>query len=212
MNVREAYAEALAKDPLREFFMPWDTTEETDVVALRTMLDGATREEDVQQFLQKNPHYLIQYLGGGHGRWVIPKKRLGSEHVTDFMIAERDSMGFHWIAVELESPLSTMFTKGGNPSAPLTHAMRQIQDWRTWLSDNQNYAARLRTEDGLGLADIHAQVPGLILMGLRATESEETRRRRRQMGRDANIEIHTFDFLVDALAGRAESLRARRAK
>lgn len=209
MTVGEAYAEARAKDPLREFFTLWDTIEEGDVEALRTVLDDATREEDVQQFLQKNPHFLIQHLGGGHGRWVIPKKRLGSEHVTDFMIGERDSMGFHWIAVELESPLSKMFTKGGNPSASLTHAVRQMQDWRTWLSDNQNYAARLRNQDGLGLTDIHTQVPGLILMGRRSTESDDTRRRRRQMSRDSNIEIHTFDFLLDALAGRAESLRAR---
>jgi hypothetical protein len=126
------------------------------------------------------------------------------------MIGERDSMGFRWQAVELESPLAKMFTKSGNPSAPLTHAIKQIQDWRMWLAVNQNYAARDRNHDGLGLTDIHSEVHGLILMGRRATESDETGRLRRQMGRDAKIEIHTFDYLLETLIGRVNSSKARR--
>jgi hypothetical protein len=207
MSAEEAFAGLRARDPLRDFYSRWDTVNESDIDALREALDSAKREEDIQQFLQANPKYLIQHLGGGHGRWIIPKQRLGAQHVTDFMIGERDSMGFRWQAVELESPLAKMFTKSGNPSAHLTHAIRQIQDWRMWLAANQNYAARDRGEDGLGLTEIHPEVEGLIIMGRRATESEETRRLRRQMGRDAKIEIHTFDYLLEALIGRVDSLK-----
>ncbi|MBR8071297.1 DUF4263 domain-containing protein [Burkholderia cenocepacia] len=206
----EVWSDICAREPLRDFFSNWDAVDESDVGALRAALDSAEREEDIQQFLQANPKYLIQHLGGGHGRWIIPKQRLGAEHVTDFMIGERDSMGFRWQAVELESPLAKMFTKAGNPSAALTHAIRQIQDWRMWLAANQNYAARDRGEDGLGLTEIHPDVAGMIIMGRRATESEETRRLRRQMGRDARIEIHTFDYFLDALIGRVNSLREHR--
>ncbi|WP_080427628.1 Shedu anti-phage system protein SduA domain-containing protein [Burkholderia ubonensis] len=202
----EIFDEFRARDPLREFYSWWDTISDIDVSKLQNVLDVAEREEDVQHFLQENPKYLIQHLGGGHGRWIIPKQRFGSEHVTDFMIGDRDSMGFHWQAVELESPLAKMFTRAGDPSARLTHAIRQIQDWRLWLSTNQNYAARARDEDGLGLTDIDPNVQGLILMGRRVTESDATRRRRRQMSRDLDIEIHTFDFLVESLSGRIESL------
>ncbi|WP_144113703.1 Shedu anti-phage system protein SduA domain-containing protein [Paraburkholderia sp. BCC1886] len=203
----EVWDEIRARDPLRDFYSRWDTVDESDIDALSDALDSATREEDIQQFLQANPKYLIQHLGGGHGRWIIPKQRLGVQHVTDFMIGERDSMGFRWQAVELESPLAKMFTKSGNPSAPLTHAIRQIQDWRMWLAVNQNYAARDRGEDGLGLTEIHPDVQGLIIMGRRATESEDTRRLRRQIGRDSKIEIHTFDYLIESLIGRVKSLK-----
>ncbi|MBN3759296.1 Shedu anti-phage system protein SduA domain-containing protein [Burkholderia sp. Ac-20365] len=206
----EVWEEMHARDPLRDFHSFWDAVDESDVDALRNALDTANREEDIQQFLQANPKYLIQHLGGGHGRWVIPKQRLGAQHVTDFMIGQRDSMGFRWQAVELESPLAKMFTKAGNPTAQLTHAIRQIQDWRMWLTANQNYAARDRGEDGLGLTDIHPDVEGLIIMGRRATESDDTRRLRRQMGRDAKIEIRTFDFLLESLAGRVNSLKEHR--
>jgi hypothetical protein len=207
-SASEVWEDSRAKDPLRDFYSFWDTVSESDVDALREALDSAKREEDIQQFLQANPKYLIQHLGGGHGRWIIPKQRLGAQHVTDFLIGERDSMGFRWQAVELESPGAKMFTKSGNPSAPLTHAIRQIQDWRMWLAANQNYAARDRGEDGLGLTEIHPDIEGLIIMGRRATELDQTRRLRRQMGRDLKIEIHTFDYLLDAFIGRVESLKA----
>lgn len=206
-SVSEIWNESRARDPIGDFYSRWDTVNESDIDALREALDAAKREEDIQQFLQANPKYLIQHLGGGHGRWIIPKQRLGSQHVTDFMIGERDSMGFRWQAVELESPLAKMFTKSGNPSAHLTHAIRQIQDWRMWLAANQNYAARDRGEDGLGLTEVHPDVEGLIIMGRRATECGETRRLRRQMGRDTKIEIRTFDYLLEALIGRVESLK-----
>ena len=209
-SAREAYEKLRACDPLKDFFSRWDDVQPSDIETLRHVLNTATREEDIQQFLQKNPSLLIQHLGGGHGRWIIPKQRLGSQHVTDFMIADCDSIGFHWTAVELESPLATMFTKAGNPSATLNHAIRQIRGWRIWLSHNQNYAARPRSDDGLGLTDIDAEVPGLILMGRRATESAGTRHMRRQISRESKIEIHTFDFLLDALAGRLVSLEDRR--
>jgi len=152
-----------------------------------------------------------RYLGGGHGRWVIPTKRLGSEYITDFVIGERSSLGFEWQAVELESPAAPLFTKAGDPTKQLTHAIRQIQDWRVWLQRNQNYAARSKAEGGLGLTDIVADVPGLILIGRRAAVDPETQERRRQMSNDLQIDIHTYDFLLDSVDGRARVMKKVRA-
>lgn len=140
---------------------------------------------------------LAHQLGGGHGRWVIPKVRLGSQHVTDFILGEKSSIGFEWHAVELESPRAKMFTKIGNPTAALTHAIRQIQDWRAWLQRNQNYAARPKNESGLGLTDIAPTLPGFIFIGRRADISDGTKELRKQMSHDLNIRIHSYDFLCE---------------
>ena len=161
----EVLAEQLAADPLKDFFTWWDPVTASDCQALHAAIEEAKREEDVQQYLQEHPSCLIQHLGGGHGRWVIPKQRLGSEHVTDFLIAHRHSFGFEWQAVELESPLRPMFNKHGDPSQYLNHAIRQLTDWRAWLKTNQSYAARPRSEGGLGLTDIDANIRGLIVIG-----------------------------------------------
>lgn len=206
-SASEAFEEFRRNDPLRDFFSRWDHVTPDELSALASVLDGATREEDIQQFLQLNPHILIQHLGGGHGLWVIPKQKLGAEHVTDFLIAERHSFGFEWQAVELESPLRAMFNKNGDPSQCLNHAIRQITDWRAWLKSNQAYAARPKTDGGLGLTDIDANVKGLILIGRRAAIDPETNARRRQLVQDLNIEIHSFDYLLQSLEGRLVSLK-----
>jgi hypothetical protein len=202
----EIIARLRAEDPLRDFFTHWDRVQQDEVLSLKNALDNAKKEEDVQQFLQVNPKFLIQHLGGGHGRWVIPKARLGAEHVTDFLIAEKHSFGFEWQAVELESPLRPMFNKNGDPSQYLNHAIRQITDWRIWLKANQAYASKSRDESGLGLTDIDTNVKGIILIDRRKNVLSNTAARRRQMTQNLNIEIHTYDYLVSALEGRLESL------
>jgi hypothetical protein len=202
----EVVSEILAADPLRDFFTWWDHLTWESYISLKTAIDSAKREEDVQQALQADPASLIQHLGGGHGRWVIPKQRLGADYVTDFLIAEKHSFGFEWQAVELESPLRQMFNKNGDPSQYLNHAIRQILDWRAWLKANQAYAARPRTEGGLGLTDIDANVRGLILIGRRKDISAETASRRRQFAQDLNIEIHSYDYLLSAMHGRLAAL------
>ncbi len=92
LNVEKRLTDARRNDPLNEFFVWWDRISHEDVATFESALNGASREEDVQQFLQANPKFLIQHLGGGHGRWVIPKQKLGAEYVTDFLVAEKHSL------------------------------------------------------------------------------------------------------------------------
>jgi hypothetical protein len=149
---------------------------------------------------------VIQHLGGGHGRWVIPQKRMGAEHVPDFVIGDRHSFGFDWQMVEIESPSAKVFTKSGDPSKTLNHAIRQITDWRSWLKRNQDYASRRREENGLGLVDIASDVKGLIIIGRRANIASSTNERRRQLCSDLKIDIHSYDWVVDILQGRILAL------
>ena len=189
-------------DPLHEYAVDWDDITHEQVLDFEKHLSSAKTENDIHSFLIKNPLLLTQHLGGGHGRWVIPKQRLGAEFVTDFVIGQKNSIGFEWQAVELESPKADMFTKSGKPSGMLVQAIKQIQDWRAWLQRNQDYASRDRQKNGLGLTDITANIPGLILIGRRNRNSESTNDLRRQMVSDLNIEIHSFDFLLDVIRSR----------
>jgi hypothetical protein len=187
----------LERVSLREFFVWWDDIPTSVVTSLRKCLKNARREQDIQNFLEANPSLLILHLSAGHGRWVIPHQRLGAEHVTDFLIAEKDSAGFYWTAVELESPKSSPFLKNGDPSAALNHAIRQILDWRSWLGKNQDYAARCKSRHGLGLEDIRSSIPGLILIGRRNMLNDSVNERRKQLESELKIRIHTFDWLLD---------------
>ncbi|MDP9415858.1 MAG: DUF4263 domain-containing protein [Pseudomonadota bacterium] len=203
--------EAEGEPSLEEFFVWWTRLRRGEVDAFREMLDAGAAEAEVQAFLEEHPALLVQTLRGGHGRWCIPQQRLGSEHVTDFLIAEKSSIGFEWTAVELESPTQRLTTKAGDLSAVLNHAIRQITDWRNWLSYNRNYATRPRDKSGLGLIDIDPQLSGLIIIGRRRDLDGSTADRRRTIGRDLRIEIHTYDWLAEVAEEAARAMdRIRR--
>lgn len=214
MNFDEAM-EKVAKvsmyesDYLPESFVCWDHITREQLSDFRVALGSAKNEPEMQRYLEANPYLLIQHLGGGHGRWVIPQKRLGAEHVPDFVIGDRHSFGFEWQVVEIESPSAVLFTKSGDPSRALNHAIRQITDWRSWLKRNQDYASRRREESGLGLVDIDGNVKGLIVIGRRATIDPSTNERRRQLCLDLKIDIHSYDWLLDLLEGRIDALEKR---
>jgi hypothetical protein len=202
--------EAEGEPPLNEFSVDWTRVTMAEVDDFSVAVDAATEEAELQAYLQEHPRILVQTLRGGHGRWLISQKRLGSEYVTDFVIAEKSSIGFEWTAVELESPSAPLFTKAGDPSGTLNHAIRQITDWRNWLSYNRDYAARPKTKDGLGLIDIDPQLPGLIVIGRRSERDTATAERRRALGRELRIEIHTYDWLVAVARAAADAINRTR--
>jgi hypothetical protein len=180
--------------PLAKFGVRWLVDQTPAEAALRNCFKTATTEPAVQSVLEEHPVLLARALGGGHGRWVIPQRALGAEHVPDFIIGQKSSLGYEWTLVELESPGRRMFNRNGDPIKALTHAIRQIVDWRSWLTVNLNYARRSGNANGLGICDIDPDSPGLILLGRREA-TEATRDRRRQYARELNIRIHSIDWL-----------------
>ena len=113
---------------------------------------------------------------------------------------------------ELESPRTSLFTKAGNPTATLTHAIRQIMNWRTWLTNNLSYATRPQSEDGLGLSKLRSDVEGLILIGRRSKLSDSDNALRSQMSHDLNIAIHTYDYILDVARSKVEMFANRHKK
>lgn len=202
-TIADTYS-AIAKGPHPDCFAQWDHVQHSEVEEYRELLRHARTEGPMQAFFHLHRHFLVEHLRGGHGRWAISQKRLGCQHVTDFMIGARHSLGTDWVAVELESPRAGLFTKGGNPTAALTHAVRQITDWRSWLTNNLHYATNLAENGGLGLEKIRPDVEGLILIGRRHRLSESDNVRRSQMSHDLNIAIHTYDYIADVAKEKAD--------
>lgn len=201
-------------DPEDSFFpgllVLWDELTFNEVAAFRTALETARDEGDMQRLLEAHPRLLIQHLTTGRRSWVIPKKRLGSEHETDFVIAQKASDGYVWCAVELERPQVKMFNKNGDPSAALTHALRQIDDWRDWLSRNLDYAQRPRDRSGLGLIDIHPELDGMVIIG---RDVDLDRRaiapRRQRLERTHRVKIETYDWLLAQATDRLTTMEKK---
>lgn len=111
------------------------------------------RREWLRMLQQRLPEetyqsYLHNHAGFFFDEWqrpiVISKLRLGGDFVTDFVLPEdcgSDGTVFH--CIEIETPWTVPFTSKGNPSARLSAAIQQVQNWRRWLLDNRNQALKL---------------------------------------------------------------------
>lgn len=207
-----AERERAAVPDLEPHLVEWDTITPELVDEFQLVLDRATTEHDTQQFLQDNPQLLLQPLRGGHGRWVLPQKAFGGLFRSDFMIAELSSSGFEWTAVELEGPQRPLFTKTGQPAQYLRKGISQIEEWRLYIQQNLGACRRPRVEMGLGLADIDDQVRGWVIIGRRDPADQQFKRQRRQLATRNNVEIRTYDWLIDRARERVDELaRARSA-
>jgi hypothetical protein len=196
---------------LANFSVWWDEITSADIARYRDVLEAAADERPIQRYLASNPLILVQHLHGGHGRWVLPQKRLGSEYVPDFILAERNSAGFEWQFVELQSPQAELFIPStGRNSAQLDEGLRQIEEWRRWLEDNRPYARNPKAQNGLGLRNISANFPGLLLIGREAKLTDSTRERRRQLGGRYNIHIRTYDWLLREAESRVRAVSQKR--
>jgi hypothetical protein len=182
-----------------------------DTEMLRAVLDGAEDERPLQQLMEERPRLVSAAFGsGGHGRFVRPQVRLGSQYVADFMLADTSSMGMFWTLVELESPREPMFLKSGEFAAKARHAIYQVQSWRRWLAENIDYA-RKPPAAGLDLIDVESSPHALILIGRRSTADADADWLRRDLLKNQRIRMHSYDELVDRVA-RTEATRKRSAE
>lgn len=151
---------------------------------------GETHEAPFQKLLERNPELLASLVHGNWATYVIPQKRLGAEHVTDFLVLGLSSQGPEWIAVELEAPRHELLTKGKRLTAPVRHAVDQIKDWREWLGVNVAYA---RTQQHL--AGITNGLAGLVIVG-RADPAAEREPERSNLAEQERIHVHSWDWLL----------------
>jgi hypothetical protein len=150
-------------------------------------------EEEVHQFLVRYPAFLPLWFP--YENTVFSKLPLGNQHVVDFAFARENTPGVTWHLVEIEKPQSRLFTKSGNPSAALSHGLRQILDWKTWFLENRDYVRRYfpyrEQVDAIGLCEPEL----LLVIGRRAEVADGDRKLMQRLSN--GVDIMTFDRLAE---------------
>ncbi len=183
---------------LKEYALRSQVPSPEAVRALEEMLDsGEKSEESLQKLLSKNPTLLAPHVVGSWGAYVIPKPKLGAEYVPDFLLLGVNSNGLDWLMVEIEGARHPIVIRDGSLSKQTRHAVKQVQDWREWLTDNVKYA-----QDELGYYGLTNRAPGLVVIG-RSDPTTERQRSRSQSG-DAGIKIHSWDWLLRSALNRLD--------
>lgn len=176
---------------LKEYALGAHVPSPEAVRALEELLEsGETQEEPFQALLTRYPALLSATVVGGWKTFVIPKQRLGAEYVPDFLVLGINSVGPQWVLVELEAPRHRILNRDGDVSGPTRHGVKQIRDWREWLTTNVAYA-----QSGLHLYGLTAHAPGLVIIG-RDDPKAERDQSRAQSEENAHIAIHSWDWLL----------------
>jgi Domain of unknown function (DUF4263) len=161
---------------------------------MRELLDARAPEEAIHQLLANHIEFwngIVRLVGGCP---LYTKISLGGDYTIDFAYVDMSSNGAEWHFVEIEPPSFRLFTKAGDPSHRLTHALRQVRDWQHWVAVNTSFARKR-------FPGIVAPM-GHVFMGRRAELATiESRDRLHALNIEyrGHVEIHTLDrFLTMA--------------
>lgn len=187
-------------DALQSYKLPVYVPTPEAVRALEELLEGGEqREEPFQSLLTEHPSLLAATVVGASGTYVIPKQRLGAEHVPDFLVLGVNSLGPQWLLVEIEAARHQIVNKDGTLSTATRHALKQIQDWGEWLTTNIAYA-----HSQLHLHGLTNQAPGLVVIG-RDEPTTERQPSRARAEETARTTIHSWDWLLRSARNLSDS-------
>jgi Shedu protein SduA, C-terminal len=158
---------------------------------LEALLADDPPEERLQEFLKEFPRILAPT----HSQ-ILAKPKLGSDHVPDFAFEDNEAQ---WTLVEIEASKHSVFTRAGNPTAALTHAVRRVSDWRDWVAEHRAYARNTlpRVRD----------IRGLVVIGRGDSEELLTSLRRYEATLNG-VRVMTWDELVSSARRQAHNLQS----
>lgn len=158
------------------------------------------KEKDYHLFIKD--HSGIFLVDGIRSYLSVSKIKLGSRLETDFAIPyENHSAGLCWELVEIKTPSASPYNSSGNPSAKLTEAIQQIQDWNSWLKDNRNEASKLFQSNGIR-ATRNPNFEFTIIIGNREN-TEKYLSKRNSLADSLGIQIRSFNYLTERLNRRS---------
>jgi hypothetical protein len=160
--------------------MPPDLYEE-----LTALLEDVDHERLIHQWLESHP------IAFGKDFAVISQARLGAEYMVDFMLVENVTVDFTWTIVELKEPGATLFRADGLPTDVLNSAIHQVELYQHWISENIAYARQKYPTIFMPRARIVA--------GRRRSVLEQQKSLLKQMNSRRDIEVMTYDRLLDAV-------------
>jgi hypothetical protein len=160
---------------------------------LSELIDTEPHEQDVQDFLAANPLILERWISNLSNKTQFLSQVSFHKYVTDFAVGNwsETTSRWEWTLIEIERPSYKLFTRSGDPSYQLTHALRQIADWRAWIQNNLHYA-RTILPDVLPLCSVR------VVMGRRRDVLDVHRDLLEMLQiQSLGVRINTYDALLD---------------
>lgn len=182
----------------------------------KVLESGNKDKVEVETYLNSHLNILLAAFGS---QWAvnecIPKFRLGADYIVDFIVVTGQSYHYDITLIKLESQFEPPFTKEGKRTQQLNNALEQVNDWFTWVHENQDYFLRSLAKEmsnGYGASQISPQdlqfrsngryrefISAKIVIGQRYMLTEEDNKRRVTLLEQTSkkIEILPYDRLLE---------------
>lgn len=172
---------------------------------LKTELDRATKENDIQSYIKRNEKWFIplsilkDYDFGHHFACVVPEYSLGAEYKMDYLLIGKNSLGYHYIFVEFEDVNVEFKLKTSNTeSYEVRKGIAQIRDWKMWIDRHKEYF-----EKSEGISEFDRNIPKwafnyCLVVGRRGKMDDASNLLRGQIqSENLDLKIITYDRLID---------------
>ncbi len=189
-NTKDLLNDPRIREPWPDNWVNWiEPFSERLLDELERLIYTSRDERPIQEFLKDHPYVLATALYP-HNCWIFPHPRLGGgQHIPDFLYCDRNSLGFRYRLVELESPTLRALNQDQSVSAGTHHAVQQIQDYQGWLRANALAEQRQFPE-------ISERCEGYIIIGRAEDGRNEDGQRRLADLRQSHIEVASYDRLL----------------
>ncbi|MET4172044.1 hypothetical protein ABIB99_003135 [Bradyrhizobium sp. LA6.1] len=109
-----------------------------ELYAICELLAKCPREEELQNFLERNVGFLTGLLGtpDNSDLAVLFKPAVGTQYRADFCVLQASQGGALAHLFEIETSHEPLFTQKGNSARRLALAESQIENWRIWINRN----------------------------------------------------------------------------
>lgn len=176
------------------------------------LLNIIVGEREILNFIRERNAYFVvasilkkYYDFGHHDAYIFPEFMLGNSYKVDYLLVGKNSGGYEFVFVELESPNKKATKVDGELGQPYTKGIEQVDDWREWLEEN--YQSLYETFKKYGhptkslpyefLKLDTTRLHYVVVAGRRGHFSENTYRKRRYKERNESIKLLHYDNLYD---------------
>ncbi len=172
----------------------------------------STNEREILNFLNSNCAFFIvgsilkKYFSFGHHEaHIFPEFQLGASYRVDYLLVGKNSDGWSFVFVELESPKNSTISDGELGQA-FRKGLSQISDWDFWLDQNFHslhdvFNKYKKNSESLPEEFYHldkSRIHYVVIAGRRSDFTEKTYRIKRNHSKKDNIILLHYDNLLDS--------------
>ncbi len=182
------------------------------IETFKELLDSSgVNEQAILKFIKHEQAYFIiasllksYFRFGHHDAYLFPEFQLGNSYKPDYLLVGKNSGGWEFLFVELESPTEQITLTNGELGSAFRKGIAQIEDWMSWL--DTYYSSLKETFEKYRGAQVNlpdeflsldsTRIHYVVIAGRRKDFITKTYQKRRRV--QSKILILHYDNLIDA--------------